>query len=237
MCTGAAKASTLLPCSYHARCYPFPAVSTPSELGCRFRFHKADVTKNRLGSNGPVATFQGPFAQGPLTSPKLGSVVPNLDSPSTSQRSDIVAEDTVLDVSPLHSARSVDSASSMKSAYSTLHPASVSGGQSVHSRRNSGAGDRSNMFEDVYDDVEIGDRSEREDASLLRPDSGRASHAHAASDNLYDSNAVELERAELEPHSVWRGLRSSAAARLGHASESLRDKLRGKYAEYRESRL
>lgn len=117
-----------------------------------------------------------------------------------------------------------------------MHPASVSGGQSVHSRRTSGAGDRSNAFEDAYDDLELGDRGEREDASLLRPESGRASHAHG-SDNLYDSNAVELERAELEPRSVWRGLRASAAARLGQATESLRDKMRGKYAEYRESRL
>lgn len=204
--------------------------------GC-CRLSKADVNKNSLGGNGPVANFQGPFGQGAFTSPKLGSVVPNLDSESTSQQSGIVAEDIALDESPLNSARSADSGNSMKSAFSTMHPASVSGGQSLQSRRTSAVGERLNDFEDVYDDVEMGGGGDREDASLLRPESGRSSHAHAhahaSSDNLYDSNAPVLERAEFEPQSVWSGIRTSAAA----ATWSLRDKLRGKYAEYRESQL
>ena len=206
---------------------------------CSCRLNKADAAKNSLGGAGPVANFPGPFTQGAFTSPKLGPVVPTLDSPSTSQQSGIVAEDIALDASPHNSARSADSANSMKSAFSTLHPASVSGGQTVHSRRTSAVGERLSEFEDVYDDVEMGGRGEREDASLLRPDPSRASHPHlhAFSDNLYDSSEAELERAEFEPHSVWSSLRSSATARLGQATGSLRDKLRGKYAEYRESRL
>lgn len=193
------------------------------------------MSKNSLGGNGPVASFQGPFpGAGALISPKLGPVVPPLDD-SSSQQSAIVAEDIALDDSPLNSARSGESASSMKSAFSTMHPASISGGTTLQSRRSSAAGERAHEFEDVFtgQDLESGMDVDREDASLLHPDTGRGSHAQADPDDLYENHPV-LDRIGHDTQSGWT---SSAMTRLGQATGSLRDKLRGKYAEYRESRL
>lgn len=183
---------------------------------------------NSLGGTGPVATFQGP-----LINPKLGLLLPQAGIEST------IPELDTFDETQLHTPRSADSASSMKSAFSTMHPTSISGGHSIHSRRTSGIGEPLAEFEDVFDadDLELGRHNDREDASLLRSDISRQSFAHSSSSE-HGQIGNELNERPGDGQSLWSGvLQNPAMVRFGQATKSWGSKLRGKYAEYRETNL
>ena len=188
---------------------------------------------NSLGGIGPVATFLGP-----LVNPKLGLLSPQAGTDSHLPTT--IPELDTLDDSPLHTPRSADSASSMKSAFSTMHPTSISGGQSIHSRRTSAVGEPLAEFEDVFDadDLEIGARSDREDASLLHSNVSRQSFAHSTSSEPHAHLGSELSHDHGEGQSAWSGVfQNPAVVKFGQATKSWGSKLRGKYAEYRETRL
>lgn len=189
---------------------------------------------NVLGGVGPVATFAGPPGN-----PKLGL----LGSPQPHAQPHLpltIPELDVTDESPLHSARSADSATSMKSAFSTMHPASLSGGNSnIHSRRTSAVGEPLADFEDVFDadDLEMG-RNDREDASLLRSDVSRQSHQQSSSDDPGSHLSGNVSRPGAQPEAPWAAvLQNPAVARFGQATRSWGSRIRSKYAEYRETNL
>lgn len=201
-------------------------------LSCCSGIDKFDGA-NSLGGIGPVATFQGP-----LINPKLG-LLP-LQAGAGSHLPSTIPELDILGESPLHTPRSAGSATSMKSALSTMHPASISGAQSMHSRRTSALGEHQpEEFEDVFDadDLELGNRSDREDASLLHSNVSRQSLAHSSSSEPHAHMGGELsDRHENQP--AWAGVfQNPAVVRFGQATKSLGSKLRGKYAEYRETHL
>lgn len=196
------------------------------------RSEKFDAT-NMLGGAGPVASFAGPPVNpklGLLGSPQAGI---NLHLPVTIPELDTVA-------SPLHSARSADSATSMKSAFSTMHPASLSTNHSnIHSRRTSAVGEPVAEFEDVFDadDLEMG-RNDGEDASLLRSDTGRHMHQHSSSEDSGSYLSSNLNRPDAHSEALWGGvLQSPAVIRFGQATKSWGARLKSKYAEYRETNL
>ena len=180
-----------------------------------------------LGGAGPVASFAGP-----PVNPKLGllgssqgSGIPHL--PLT------VPELDTVEASPLHSARSADSATSMKSAFSTMHfPSSGSGNSNIHSRRTSAVGEPPAEFEDVFDanDLEMG-RDDGEDASLLRSHVSRQSHQS-------QEPGAQLSRLNAHSEPRWGGvLENHAVIRFGQVTKSWSSKLKSKYAEYRETNL
>lgn len=188
-----------------------------------------------LGGAGPVASFAGP----PIN-PKLGlrgssqgSGIPHL--PVT-----IPELDTVV-ASPLHSARSADSATSMKSAFSTLHPANLgSGNSNMHSRRTSAVGEPLAEFEDVFDahDLEMGLDNDEEDASLLRSDVSRQSHQQSSSEEPGAHLSGNLSRPHGHSEARWGAvLQNPAVVRFGQTTKSWGSKLKSKYAEYRETNL
>ena len=187
-----------------------------------------------LGGSGPVASFAGP----PIN-PKIGLLgsapgagIPHL--PLT------IPEPGTVEVSPMHSARSADSATSMKSAFSTMHPASLgSGNSNIHSRRTSAVGEPLAEFEDVFDanDLEMG-RDDGEDASLLRSDASRQSHQQSSSEEPGAHLSGNLSRPNAASEARWGGvLQNPSVIRFGQATKTWGSKLKSKYAEYRETNL
>ncbi|KAL3132553.1 hypothetical protein ABBQ32_009092 [Trebouxia sp. C0010 RCD-2024] len=196
------------------------------------RSEKVDAT-NMLGGAGPVATFVGP-----PVNPKVGllgssQAAVNLHLP-------VIPDLGTIEASPLHSARSADSATSMRSAFSTMHPATFGSNHSnIHSRRTSAVGEPLAEFEDVFDadDLEMG-RYDGEDASLLRPDTGRHTHQQSSSDDPGAHLSGNLSRPDAHSEALWGGvLQSPAVIRFGQATKSWGAKLKSKYAEYRETNL
>lgn len=190
---------------------------------------------NSIGGLGPVATFQGP-----LVNPKLGLLPPQPTRDAQPQLPAVIPELDTADETPLHTPRSANSDSSMKSALSTMHPTSLSGGRSMVSRRTTAGGEPAAEFEDVFgaDDLELGgSRNDREDVSLLRADASLHSTAYDSSGNALDhreGNYTDRSGSD----STWSGmLQNPTVLRLSQATRSLGSKLKGKYAEYRENRL
>ena len=197
------------------------------------RSDKADTT-NMLGGAGPVASFAGP-----PVNPKIGLL-------GSSQGSGIphlslaIPELVGVDASPLHSARSADSATSMKSAFSTMHAASLgSGNSNIHSRRTSAVGEPLAEFEDVFDanDLEMG-QDDGEDASLLRSNVSRQLHQHNSSEEPGAQLIGNMSRPNIYSEARLGGvLQNPAVIRFGQATKSWGSKLKSKYAEYRETNL
>ena len=200
-------------------------VDDSDKLTC-CRLDKVDEA-NSIGGLGPVATFQGP-----LVNPKLGLLPSHPSGTDThSQLPPVIPELDSMDDTPLHTPRSANSVSSMKSAFSTMHPTSLSGGQGgLQSRRTTAGGEAMNEFEDILDvdDLELGTSgNDREDASLLRSNVSRHS--------TYDSSGDPLTQhgGELEGESAWSNvLQNPTVQRFSQATKSWGSKLRGKYAEY-----
>ena len=188
---------------------------TPLSICCRS--DKFDTT-NMLGGAGPVASFAGPplNPKHGLRGSSQGSGIPHL--PVTIPKLDTVV------ASPLHSARSADSATSMKSAFSTLHPASLgSGNSNMHSRRTSAVGEPLAEFEDVFDahDLEMGRDNDEEDASLLRSDAGRQSHQQSSSEEPGAHLSGNLSRPHGHSEARWVGvLQNPAVVRFGQTTKS-----------------
>lgn len=187
-----------------------------------------------LGGAGPVASFAGPPVNSKvgLLGSSQGSGIPHL--PLT------IPELDTVEASPLHSARSADSATSMKSAFSTMHPASLgSGNSNVHSRRTSAVGEPLAEYEDVFDanDLEMG-RDDGEDASLLRSSVSRQSHQQNSSEEPGAHLSGNLSRPNAHSEARWgKVLQTPAVVRFGQATKSWGSKLKSKYAEYRENSL
>ena len=187
-----------------------------------------------LGGAGPVASFAGP----PIN-PKIGLLGPPQASGMPHLPLTIPELDTV-EASPLDSARSADSATSMKSAFSTMHPASLGSGQSnIHSRRTSAVGEPLVEFEDVFDvdDLEMG-RNSGENASLLRSETGKRIHEQSSSEDPGSHLSGNMSRPDAQSEARWGGvLQNPAVVRFGQATKSWGAKLKSKYAEYRETNL
>ena len=178
---------------------------------------------------------------GPPVNPKLGLLGPpqaavDLHLPHLPT----IPDTGTVEASPLHSARSVDSATSMRSAFSTMHPASFGSNHSnIHSRRTSAVGEPLAEFEDVFDvsDLEMG-RDDGEDASLLRSDTGRHMHQQSSSEDPGLHLSGNLSRPDVHSEALWSGVfQTPAVVRFGQATKSWGAKLKSKYAEYRETNL
>ena len=200
-----------------------------------FRLEKSDEA-NSIGGLGPVATFQGP-----LVNPKLALLPPHLQGTGpVSQPPSVIPELDAADDTPLHTPRSADSANSMKSAFSTMHPTSLSGGQSIHSRRTTAAGEAAGEFEDVFDadDLELGGgRNDREDASLLRSNATEHSGVYSSTGELLTQRGAE-SNGRLDSESGWNGLlQSPSVQRFSQVTRLWGTQLREKYAEYRATHL
>ena len=203
-----------------------------AQLCAIYRSDKFNST-NVLGGVGPVATFAGPPGN-----PKLG-LLGSLQAGANPTPPLTIPELDLTEESPLHSARSDISGTSMKSAFSTMHPASLGSARSnIHSRRTSAVGEPLAEFEDVFDadDLEAG-RSDREDASLLRSDVSRQSQQSSSGDpGSHLSGNVSRPGAQSE--APWAAVfQNPAVARFGQATKSWGSKLKSKYAEYRETNL